>query len=330
MESQEAYVRNTMDDWWRGSNSINILVTGKTGTGKSSLVNSILGKNVAIVGEDLHPQTVKVSSFSGDIDGIKVMVWDSPGLQDGLNDEVAYLQDIERCCKNKIDLFIYCVSMQNTRFVEGNRDIDSMCKLTDKLGKEVWNNSVFVLTCANQFISKTRSTMVINDATNMKVKEAFDERLEEWKARVRECLQKKLHLSPETIQKMPILPAGRKQFPLLLEGFSVSPWLSELWMGSLLVTKHRAQPALIKMNHNRLIFVSGIIHSEKEFQELLSKEKIIIGDRATEFERAKRAGRGVGRTSGYLACLAHIFERIFITLGEEICVLAAELFGRVD
>lgn len=85
-----------MSNWWRKSNEINILITGKTGTGKSSLVNAILGKDVAMVGTTLDPQTSVVDSYEGKIHDVTVRVWDSLGLQDGLNNEVAYLRDIKK------------------------------------------------------------------------------------------------------------------------------------------------------------------------------------------------------------------------------------------
>lgn len=174
-----------MEDWWKASNSINVLITGKTGTGKSSLVNAILGQDDAVVGETLHPETDQVTAFQDYINDIEVVVWDSPGLQDGLENEASYLSDIEKKCKDKVDLFIYCVSMDSPRFVEGNRDITAMCQLTEKLGKEIWNNAVFVLTCANKYISKARSNMPVTEDVDLKVKEMFDEKLAEWRTMIK-------------------------------------------------------------------------------------------------------------------------------------------------
>lgn len=139
-KAQKKFIEDAMHQWWRDSNEVSILITGKTGTGKSSLVNAILGKEVAGVGKSLDPETVRVTSFTANINGITVRIWDSPGLQDGLNNEVAYLKDIENECKGKVDLFLYCISIgpENERFVTGSRDIESMCKLTAKLGIEIW------------------------------------------------------------------------------------------------------------------------------------------------------------------------------------------------
>ena len=311
VQSQGQFIKAAMDQWWRESKSISILITGKTGTGKSSLVNAILGKDVAEVGKTLDPQTSKVSSFITLVDDIKVIVWDSPGLQDGLNNEAAYLHDIETNCKDKIDLFLYCISMENTRFLEGSRDIDSMIKLTEKLGKDIWNNTVLVLTCANKFIISKRSSMPKTDDLQKEITRIFNERLEMWKEKLQSCFKKTLNLPIETVMKLPIMPAGRKGLPVLLNG--LSPWLSDLWMESLLVTKQAAQPALIKMNFHRLKNTTDIL-SDDEFKKLLEREFIIINDKAGEIGKlikADEAANSVGTVAGLRATVAHLIERSF-------------------
>ena len=49
--------------WLEQSKSLRILVTGKTGVGKSALVNGIVGKYVAKEGDTLDPETSKVTEY---------------------------------------------------------------------------------------------------------------------------------------------------------------------------------------------------------------------------------------------------------------------------
>ena len=116
------------------------------------------------------------------------------------------------------------------------------------------------LMCANKFISSKRSTMPKTDDLLEKLTDIFTEGLDMWKSKLLNCLENDLALPVEMIKKVPILPAGRRGLPVLLKG--LSPWLSTLWMESLLATRREAQPALVKMNLHRLMNASDI-HSEE-------------------------------------------------------------------
>ena len=68
------------------SKDIQIIVLGKTGAGKSALINSIidLERIVAEEGADMEPctGTVRLYRCSNVIPGVNVTVIDTPGLQD--------------------------------------------------------------------------------------------------------------------------------------------------------------------------------------------------------------------------------------------------------
>ncbi len=58
---------------------LNILITGATGSGKSSTINALFEKPIAKVGEGVDPETMDIECFElGNI-----TLWDSPGLGDG-------------------------------------------------------------------------------------------------------------------------------------------------------------------------------------------------------------------------------------------------------
>ncbi len=65
-EFQEKRVEVSVDKWWLSSNSISVFVfvSGKTGVGKSTLVNALLGEKVAKEGITLDPETSVVESFN--------------------------------------------------------------------------------------------------------------------------------------------------------------------------------------------------------------------------------------------------------------------------
>ena len=62
--------------------SVNILVIGPTGSGKSTLVNALMGRTVARVGEGTSSVTRQVKKHEGEFEGVKIRVYDTVGFSD--------------------------------------------------------------------------------------------------------------------------------------------------------------------------------------------------------------------------------------------------------
>lgn len=58
---------------------INLMITGATGSGKSSTINALFGSEVATVGVGTDPETMDISKYELE----NLILWDSPGLGDG-------------------------------------------------------------------------------------------------------------------------------------------------------------------------------------------------------------------------------------------------------
>ena len=128
------------------SRDINLLVIGRTGQGKSALVNSLIELERRITREgsytDCCTETSQSYTYSNIIAGVDVTIVDFPGLR---NNEHNYIQEM-KC--HEISLVLYCMKMIDHRFT--NDDIIAMKKLHQVFGQKFWERVVFVLTFANR------------------------------------------------------------------------------------------------------------------------------------------------------------------------------------
>ena len=231
------YHKEQIEKWMRESKSVKILVTGKTGVGKSALINGIVGQEVAKEGETLDAETSKVTGYKLSVHGVNVEVFDSPGLQDGTKREKEYLKDMEEKCK-QIDLVLYCCTMVDTRISADDKE--AIQKLTDAFGIGLWENAIFVLTFANE-VKPHREP-------NLDLCTYFMQRVSQWKEKLQELLIDN-NVHKDIVNKVPVVPVGYDTEPTLPDR---EHWLSSLWLSCLDRVSIRAKPAFLKVNWSRL------------------------------------------------------------------------------
>ena len=112
-------------EWYRENSSrdqsFNILVIGETGSGKSTLINNMIGEPVAKVGMTLDSETSQIEVYRTVVAGVQVILYDTPGHHHstGYKDESIdqrHLGEINSLItSNAMSLVIFCFKITETR-----------------------------------------------------------------------------------------------------------------------------------------------------------------------------------------------------------------------
>ena len=131
-------------------NSLRVLVLGKSGVGKSSLVNALFGSSkVAKVGT-INAETPGVKCYDLELGDVIIKIFDTPGFMSGESkSNKKYLQNIRDVCKCA-DVVFLCFRMEgHSKDLE--EPLNLLARSFDKKSK-FWSKTMIVFTMANRVI----------------------------------------------------------------------------------------------------------------------------------------------------------------------------------
>ena len=223
-----------------------ILVIGRTGTGKSTLINNILGKKVARVGHTLQSETPEVSQHEYFVEGVPIIVYDTPGLGDvkGEKDEKKHLEIMKDfLAQEKIQLVVYCFQMNETimtsSIVGALRKYHQIC--VD------WARSVIALTFADAVYVPTREQKC--SASSIETSCLFDDSLAYLRSNLSRELKISVGVKSVVVDQLGTYPTSLLPSDLLPNG---KPWYVPLWLHIVEILSPPAAVRFLDIHRNNI------------------------------------------------------------------------------
>ena len=145
-----------LEEYLDEDESLGILVAGKMGVGKSALINSIYGGEIAKEGSGAASVTDEIVNFTANIPTpnetnktkeCTLRVWDSPGFgdifaknMDKIIEELVYVVD-------KAHVLLFCFDIRGRLSKD---DAEGLIEITGRIHPDIWRNAVFALTFGNE------------------------------------------------------------------------------------------------------------------------------------------------------------------------------------
>ena len=125
-----------------------VAVVGKTGVGKSSLINSLFGEDIAPVGHTLEATTGDVYKYPMKFGEDTLHIWDTMGLNDEKGDPKEYISRIANNIE-KSHLILFCLDTTELRWTKENTKLLELFK--NELDESIFKNTLFVFTKFNVY-----------------------------------------------------------------------------------------------------------------------------------------------------------------------------------
>ena len=235
-----------------GGRPLTMVVLGKSGVGKSTLINNFLElekDKMCETGNGASVTTLKVAKKESVKKDITVRMIDTPGLG-GIDDIRAkdVFKDLSNITNKQADVIVYCISIHPSSCIDST-DIDIIRAITSAFGPEIWRHTILALTFAEPYTSNGPRSSSEYQSRVCNYAGAFQEALH--KANVHKISVKSTlseEVSPQSIAAVPI-----EHFPsnVLLNDTRGSEWIQRLFMEVLKKSHPNVPRTLLSLDHKQ-------------------------------------------------------------------------------
>ena len=297
-----------------------VLLAGETGSGKSALINILLGAEVAPEGHACRPETDTITQYRGKVAGVPVALYDTPGTDDKPAKDRHTCMEIRKLIEsNKINLVIFCFPMIERHIKQSH--IDTM-RAYHK-ARVNWKNAIVALTFSNNIEapSKMRNSDTFNEA------EYFRGKIEDWKATLRDTLVKEVGVPQSVAEKLIIRPTTDEWDATLPDN---QKWFVPLWLDILDLLAPAAYFRFLQIHQDNITF-EGDTQVTKEWDggikihltsTDLTRFKTIAKEKLAGFNPRSAVG-GMGGTVLVLGGAGAVISVILGAAGLTICGIGA-------
>ena len=209
------------------SESINILVTGKTGAGKSPITNAILGEILAQEGKDLGGVGREVTCHEKTVSHIKFKMLDSPGLHDTPEEDREITKRIAQTLRQHcthLHLLLYCIRIDRNRIERS--ELPAIKHVSQLFSPKIWDCAIFALTFANRALPPPEKE------TDEEVASWFKQHIKEFQDVIVRALVES-GVSEYKAKQVPVIPTGYhkplKWMPNPRKLFDRPDWFNPFW-----------------------------------------------------------------------------------------------------
>ena len=177
---------------------VRIVVVGEPGCGKSLLVNNLLQKKVAKVGDTPEPVTTRIARYEGQVEGVDAVVYDTTGLEGGGSGSSEAIRALREIIDYHHTVVVVCVRMTEKKT---NRPLVQILE-------------EFNVNKSHTIVALTFADIVTGLSTSQNRDNYFSDMWKSWRERIKKEFWSSLFPFPTTSNRSKLLPAGDAFTPL--------------------------------------------------------------------------------------------------------------------